>query len=129
MKIRSVLEYAAPVFSSMLTQKNTEDLERIQKIVLKTLLNSKYSTYEQACILMNTTSLKQRRKDLSLNFALSCIAHPQHRSFFKQKQSIFYNLRKIRYFEEPYCHTDRYYSSPLPYLTRLLNEYFNNKSI
>ena len=129
MKIRSVLEYAAPVFSSMLTQKNTEDLEKIQKIVLKTLLNTEYSTYEEACILMNTTSLKQRRKDLSLNFALSCLENPQHRCFFKQRQSSLYNVRNTRYFEEPYCHTDRYYSSPLPYLTRLLNEHFKNKSI
>ena len=38
MKIRSVLEYAAPVFSSMLTAENITDIERIQKIGFKVIL-------------------------------------------------------------------------------------------
>ena len=66
MKIRSVLEFAAPVFFSMLTSKNTMDIERIQKIVLKIILGQRYENYEQACQLFKMTTLQQRRQTLSL---------------------------------------------------------------
>ena len=124
MKIRSILEYAAPVFTSMLTQKNISDIERIQKTVLKVLLQEDYISYTNACNIMMTTSLEQRRENLSLKFALSCLSNPKHTHLFKQRQSQFYNIRNIRSYEEPYCTSKRHYSSPIPYLTRLLNEHF-----
>ena len=37
-KIRSVLESNCQVFHSMLTQEDTDDIERIQKIVVKIIL-------------------------------------------------------------------------------------------
>ena len=127
MKIRTVLEFAAPVFSSMLTERDKDDIERIQKIVLKVILSDDYSSYSQACSKMNTTTLENRRKNLSLRFALSCFENPQHKHMFKQRNAPYYNIRNLKSFEEPQCHSDRYFSSPLPYLTRLLNEYFKKK--
>ena len=126
-KIRSVLEFATPVFSSMLTESDINDIERIQKIVLKVIFSDNYPSYIQACDLMKTTSLQQRREYLSLKFALSCLSNPQHQHLFTQRKSTFYKLRKLKSFEIPFCRSDRYYSSPLPYLTRLLNEYFKKK--
>ena len=123
-KIRSVLEYSAPVFTSMLTVQNITDIERIQKIALKVILDEKYQNYNQACTLMNTQPLEIRRKNLALNFALKCIKSDQHKHLFKQRSSPYYKLRKLKSFEEPFCRTQRYKSSPLPYLTRLLNEHF-----
>ena len=122
MKIRSILEYAAPVFTSMLTQKNISDIERIQKTVLKVLLQEDYISYNNACNIMMTTSLEQLRENLSLKFALSCLSNLKH--LFKQRQSRFYSIRNIRSYEEPCCNSKRYYTSPIPYLTRLLNEHF-----
>ena len=127
MKIRSVLEYAAPVFTSMLTAENISDIERIQKIVLRVILTDRYQSYDQACLLLGTTSLELRRKQLSLKFALACLKSEQHSHFFKQRKSTYYKLRKIKSFEEPSCNTERYFSSPIPFLTRLLNEYFESK--
>ena len=124
MKISSVLEYAAPVFSSMLTAENITDIERIQKIGFKVILADQYQSYDQACLVFNTTSLENRRKQLSLKFALACLRNPQHQHHFKQRLSPYYQLRKIKSFEEPFCHSQRYYLSPVPYLTRLLNECF-----
>ena len=128
MKIRSVLEYTSPVFSSMLTESEISDIERIQKIVLKVVLGDNYSSYDQACILMNTTTLQQRRADLSLKFALSCLESAQHKHLFTQRKSLYYQLRNIKSFEVPFCHSERYYSSPLPHLTRILNDHFMNKN-
>ena len=129
MKIRTVLEYAAPVFTSMLTQQDKCEIERIQKIVLKIILSDNYTTYDEACVKLKTISLEKRRKHLSLKFALSCLDNPQHKHMFKQRSSTYYKLRNIRSFEEPFCHYQRYYTSPLPYLTRLLNEYFLDKNL
>ena len=124
MKIRSVLEYAAPVFTSMLTSQDICDIERIQKIVLKVILGDSYSSYESACSRLTTISLEDRRRQLSLKFAMACLKSPQHKHLFKQRISTYYKLRKLKSFEVPFCHTERYFSSPIPYLTRLLNEHF-----
>ena len=126
MKIRSVLEYAAPVFTSMLTETDKTDIERIQKIVFKIILGYQYIDYQQACTKMKTSTLQTRRQDLSLRFALSCLESPQHRHLFKQRTSTYYNLRNIKSFEVPFSNSDRYFSSPIPYLTRLLNEHFRS---
>ena len=128
MKIRSVLEYAAPVFTSMLTEADKSDIERIQKTVLKILLGPDYIDYEQACTLMKTSSLQVRREHLSLRFALSCLKSPKHKHLFTPRTSTFYNLRNIKSFEIPHTISDRYYSSPIPYLTRLLNDHFSQKT-
>ena len=127
MKIRSVLEYAAPVFTSMLTAENIIDIERIQKIVLKVILTDRYESYDQACVLLGTTSLETRRRQLSLKFALACLRISQHEHYFKQRKSTYYKLRKIKSFEVPFCHTERYSSSPIPFLTGLLNDYFETR--
>ena len=129
MKIRSVLEYAAPVFTPLLTAKHISDIERIQKIVLKVILGPRYITYQQASLSLSIISLELRRRQLSLNFALACLKNPQHNHLFKERKSTYYNLRNIRSFEEPFCFTKRYSCSPIPYLTRLLNEHFQNNSL
>ena len=129
MKIRSVLEYAAPVFTPMLTAKHISDIERIQKIVLKVILGPRYISYHQASLSLSIISLESRRRQLSLNFALACIKSPQHTHLFKERKSTYYQLRNIRSFEEPFCFTKRYSCSPIPFLTRLLNEHFKKNSL
>ena len=126
-KIRSVLEYSTPVYTSMLTVENISDIERVQKITLKVVLAERYTHYEHACTIFGTATLESRRRDLALNFALKCIKSEQHKHFFKQRTSLYYKLRRIKSFEEPFCKTERYRNSPIPYLTRLLNEHFADK--
>ena len=123
-KIRSVLEYCAPVFTSMLTVDNVTDIERVQKIALKVILTDRYEDYDSACTLMNTKSLQMRRTELSLKFALSCLKSEKHNHLFKQRKSVYYSLRNLKSFEPPFCHTERYKTSPLPFLTGLLNDHF-----
>ena len=68
MKIRSVLETNCPVFHPMLTKEQSDDIERLQKIVLKIILGDKYVSYTQACEHFDIQTLKQRRSQLSLKF-------------------------------------------------------------
>ena len=129
MKIRSVLEYAAPVFSSMLTMQQSSDIERIQKIVVKIILGQRYKEYDIACHSLSISTLESRRKQLSLRFALACLKSPQHRHLFQPRKSLYYKLRNIQSFETPHCHTKRYARSPVPYLTSLLNEHFSKMQL
>ena len=66
MKIRSVLESNCVVYHPMLTQEESHDIERIQKIVLKIILDNRYVDYHQSCLLLNVQSLQLRRVKLSL---------------------------------------------------------------
>ena len=96
MKIRSVLEYSSPVFNSMLTVQNISNIERIQKIVLKVILDTKYLSYDQACQILKTESLQSRRKSLALKFALKAVKSDQHKHLFKQRKSTYYKLRNLK---------------------------------
>ena len=109
----------------MLTKENTDDIERIQKIVLRIVMNTEYSGYHNACITLNVPTLQTRRVKLSLSFALKCVASDKFNHFFKQ--NIHTNIRSPDMFDVPFAHTSRYFNSPKVYLTRLLNNYFRNE--
>ena len=124
--MRSILEFNSCVWHFNITQAEENDIERVQKIAIKVILNEHYEDYDQACQLLHTQSLQSRRVTLSLKFALQCLKNENHKHFFKPRSSQYYTLRNLKSFEEPFCHSDRYKSSPLPYLTRLLNNHFEN---
>ena len=123
MKIRSVLESNCPVFHSMLTQELSDDIERIQKIVLRVILDEKYLSYEQACNYLEVSTLKQRRIDLCLNFSLKILKNEKFKDFFQQNNNVN-NIRDQEKFHLPFAHTSRYKKSPKVFLTNLLNEHF-----
>jgi hypothetical protein len=127
MKIRSVLESNCVIYHSMLTQDDTDDIERVQKIVLTVLLADDYLDYHQACISLDLQSLQVRRTKLSLNFALKCLSSDKFKTLFKL--NIHTNIRNPDKFDVPFAHSSRYMNSPKLYLTRLLNSHFINKSM
>ena len=122
MKIRSVLETNAPVFHPMLSQGDRDDMERIQKIVFKIILDDRYIDYSHACTTLNTQTLDHRRTKLSLNFALKCLQSDKFCNFFKLNPA-----RHHEKFAVPFASTTRYQNSPKVYLTHLLNEHFRKK--
>ena len=121
-KIRSVLESNCPVFHSMLTEENIDDIERIQKIVLRIILDEKYISYENACHLMKIETLDDRRTNLCLSFALKCLKNKKFEDLFQPNPGIHEK------FEVPFAHTSRYFDSPKVFLTRLLNQHFGNQA-
>ena len=126
MKIRSVLESNCPVFHPMLTQENTNNIERIQKIVLRVILDEKYTDYHNACLHLNVQNLQVRRTKLSLTFALKCIASEKFQHLFKLNENTC--IRNPDRFDVAFARTTRYKNSPKLYLTRLLNSYFSNEN-
>ena len=123
-KIRSILESNCVVYHPMLTQEDSNDIERVQKIVLKILLENKYNDYHQACLLLNIQTLHLRRIKLSLNFGLKCLKNPKFHHLFKINTHV--SIRKPEKFDVSLAKSSRYFDSPLLYITRLLNQHFRN---
>ena len=126
-KIRSVLESNAPVFHSMLTQDDSNDIERVQKIALRVILDDDYVDYTTACATLNIETLETRRRKLSLNFALKCLKNEKFKDLFKLNTvGAHYKIRDVDRFDVPFAKSSRYKKSPKVYLTNLLNEHFRN---
>ena len=68
-EVRSILELAVPVWHPGLTKKNTDDIERVQRVAFKIILQNQYRSYSVACRAFSTLTLEQRRENLSLKFA------------------------------------------------------------
>ena len=120
-QIRCLLEYGAPVWNGSLTSENIEDIEGVQKAFMHILLQDKYTTYENALKVTKLKTLEDRRKELCYKFALKASEHKKHTHWF-QKQDIKRLTRsnKLTY-TQPFCRTEKYKKSAIPYLTDLLN--------
>ena len=68
--VRSILEQSCVVWHSSLSVENREDIERVQKNGLIIILRNNYTHHEEALDNLNLESLEERRKHLSLKFAI-----------------------------------------------------------
>ena len=121
---RSILEYATPVWTSGLTKKLSAKIERVQKVALS-IATGHYSygntNYIEQCQLLGVEPLFICREKLNRKFALKTARNSRHIDLFQLNMSTHLTRNFVRY-REPVCRTARYRNSPLPYLTRLLNE-------
>ena len=65
-QIRSKLEQSAVVWHSSLTQKNDNDLERIQKAALKVILKERYQSYSEALSTLRIKSLRYYKATIKI---------------------------------------------------------------
>ena len=122
LKIRCILEFAAPAFHGALTVQQSLDLEMLQKKAFAIILGPQYRNYDNALNILCQEKLNIRRLQLCEKFAIKCTKNPRHADLFEQRGSEFKNTRKKQKFIEPKCTTTRYYKSAVPFLTRLLNK-------
>ena len=121
-RVRSTLEFAAPVFHSGLTKDQGRQIEMVQKKAMAIILGSEYTSYEFALTKVNLERLDSRRSTLSLNFAQKCAKSHQHKSMFPSNPNFRPNMRNPKPYREYLCNTSRYYMSSIPFLARLLNK-------
>ena len=120
-EIRSVLEFGAPIWTGALTERDSTKFERIQKTTLKIVLDHKFTDYASACEKVKLDLLKYRREKLCIKFS---------KIGFKKSNSIFHKFtskrntrhKKQKLVSEFKCNTGRYFTSGLPFLSRLLNK-------
>ena len=68
-QIRSILEFAVPVWNSSITGENISDIERVQKTALHIILGDRYVSYSNALRLSGLDKLSNRRRKFCLSFA------------------------------------------------------------
>ena len=118
-EVRSLLEYAVPVWHSGITRSESRQIENIQKASFKIILGESYISYEVACTILGAEPLELRRAQLCLKFA---------KKDFKKTDSLFQKTEKTTKTRskqmpviEPKCRTSRFEKSSIPYLSRILN--------
>ena len=120
-QIRSVLEFAVPVWHSSLTGVDRLRIERVQKSAMHIILGDRYRSYTSAMKYLHIESLFIRRQKLCKTFAKKCYRNSKFRKWFKTNEK-----QTGTRFSQPrlcnvYCRLDRFENSPVSYLTELLN--------
>jgi hypothetical protein len=121
-RVRSTLEFAAPVFHSSLSQEQSRQIEMVQKKAFAVILGRGYTSYESALLSLKQERLDKRRENLSYKFALKCTESTRHKTMFPPNPNYRPNMRHPKPYLEHKCHTSRYYNSTIPTLARLLNK-------
>ena len=121
MYIRSILEQSSVVWGSSLTKGQEFDLERVQKVALRIILDDNYVSYQNALTLAGLPTLKERRKTLSLKFAKKCTKNEKTMDMFPLRKG-GYNTRKCETFKVTSARTSRLAKSAIPTMQRQLNE-------
>ena len=119
--IRSILEFSCQVWHFDITEEESLDLERVQKVALKIILQEDYTTYEDALECLNLDTLRGRREKLCLNFAKKCVRHPKAKEMFPINSANVFTNRDREFFYVQHASTSRLRDSTIPQLQRALN--------
>jgi hypothetical protein len=118
-EIRSLLEMAVPVWHSGLTNQQIDDIESVQKVAMRIILQEKYINYQLACQTLSAQTLADRRVKLCSKFASKNLKRDN--SFFTKVGTNVETRQTSDLVKEFKCNFGRFYKSSLPYLARLIN--------
>ena len=118
--IRSVLESSATVWHSSITQGQENEIERVQKVALRTILKDGYIDYHSAMKKCSLTTLKDRRIQLCKVFAKKCTKSDKTSFMFPLKENKHNFGQPEKYVVFP-SNTSSHEKSTIPYMQRLLN--------
>ena len=118
-EVRSILELAVPVWHSGLTQQQTADIEGIQKVAFKIILQDKFVNYQLACTTLSAQTLEQRRSKLCSKFASKNLK--SENSMFTKVGTNVNTRHKSDLVKEYKCNFGRLQKSSLPFLAKLVN--------
>lgn len=118
-EIRSLLEMAVPVWHSGLTNHQIDDIESVQKVAMRIILQEKYIDYQLACQKFSAQTLADRRIKLCSKFASKNLK--SENSFFTKVGTHVETRQTSDLVKEFKCNFGRFFQSSLPYLARLIN--------
>ena len=118
-EIRSILEFAVPVWHSAITKSDSRQIENVQKAAFKIILGESFISYEVSCTIFGAEPLEIRRTQLCKIFAKRDLKKAD--TLFQKSEKITKTRSKQIHVIEPKCRTTRFEKSSIPYLSRLLN--------
>ena len=119
--IRSILEQSCQVWHYGITDEESANLERVQRVACKVILDERYTTYDQALNDLNLEYLSTRRKLLCLNFAKKCLKHPKLRDMGPLNTGEDKNTRDMGKYWVQHAQKSRLRDSAIPQMQRALN--------
>ena len=122
MEYLHLVEQNIAVWNSTITQEEVEDIERVQKVAVRTILKDDYTTYANALEYLNLETLQVRRHSLCLRFAKQCLKNEKMAEMFPQNPGYNAKVRYSEKYEVKFANNNRLRDSSIPYLQRLLNE-------
>ena len=117
--VRSVIEYSSVTYHSMLSKKQENDLEMLQKKCLRCIYGYNKS-YDELLKESGLEPLKTRRERAFLKFAKNSANNPIYAHWFKLNPNQT-SQRCPKIYEERFARTSRLYNSPLFSMRRILN--------
>ena len=120
-QVRSLLEYAVPVWHPSLTGEDRLELERIQKSAFCIILGDQYRSYNSSLKTLQMDTLYSRRTKLCKKFARKAAKNVKFSQWFKPSKILPFSRRKRSKYHEVYSRTVRYQKSPISFLTNTLN--------
>ena len=117
--VRPVLEYACVVWHSSLPEYLHNDIEGVQKRAL--IIICGLNSYKRNLEISELTTLRERRHKLCYHF-FQDMNKPEHKlhHLLPQERTANYDLRHSNRLEVPFCRTNRYMNSFLPWALRNL---------
>ena len=122
-QVRSIAEYAVPVWNSALTGEEITRIERIQKTACNIILGGNYESYTSALKTLGLEKLSARRKKICTKFAKNAQKHKKFSKWFRPTPAVITRSKKPHFYDVV-CKTVRFEKSPLSYLTKLLNQHY-----
>lgn len=119
--IRSIVEQNCPVWHHSLSEEDQLNLERVQKVATKIILQQDYKDYSHALEVLSLETLSDRRDKLCLKFAKKCVSHPKAYSMFPMNPEPIHLTRFHEKYRVQPARTSRLKNSAIPQLQRALN--------
>ena len=112
------LEANCPVWTGAITKRQSRSLSRVQRKAVATITGKEY---EKGCSDLKLEMLPARRKQLSMKFAEKTVKKSRHQDIFQMLPNPPTTRKGTKIWYEPVSHSRRHQKSPVPYLSRLLN--------
>ena len=123
--VRQGLEFAAPLWTFGLTQKNKADIERVQRNITNLILGKNSLSYEERLRDLQLTNLDSRRTILARSCSDKMVKDERFNYLFPRKQVTATRSKEI--YIRPLCHTKRLKNSAIPQFIAYQNEKLNKK--
>ena len=122
-RIRCKLEQSAAVWSSSLTKKNSDDLERVQKSAVRIIFGKPYDSYSQTLKELDIMRLSARREIICLKFAKNSLKLSNFKRLFPEHANLHgMKTRKQEKYSVSKCNGKRYAVSSIPTMQKMLNK-------
>ena len=119
--LRSILEQSCQLWHYAITEEENSELERVQKVATKVILDSRYTDYHSALEILNLETLRERRKKLCLKFSKKCLKFSQTREMFPLNVDHEVETREAEKYKVKFARTSRLLDSAIPQMQRALN--------